>query len=92
MYLPVDTTAPLETDLFTVTMTNINDSRADILLADITLTYKQARVSSLSLNTSWDTGCCSLLLNLRFNSHLLAVADFSFIAGKVYTFIPIFSN
>lgn len=36
----------LDTDLFSVTIDKINDPRADIVVSDISITYKQARVSS----------------------------------------------
>lgn len=44
--MPETIHAPVETDLFTVTMTEVNDTRADIVVADITLTYKQAQVQN----------------------------------------------
>lgn len=43
--MPETTDTPVETDLFTVTMTSVNDLRADIVVSDITLTYKEAQVS-----------------------------------------------
>ena len=42
--MPETTDTPVETDLFTVTMTSVNDLRADIVVSDITLTYKEAQV------------------------------------------------
>ncbi|XP_067938982.1 receptor-type tyrosine-protein phosphatase T-like [Watersipora subatra] len=46
VYLPVDPTSPLETELFRVTVTEVNDLRADIVIATVCLTYKQARGKS----------------------------------------------
>ena len=47
--MPETTDTPVETDLFTVTMTSVNDLRADIVVSDITLTYKEAQVCYVTM-------------------------------------------
>lgn len=47
--MPETVNTPVETDLFVISMTEVNDVRADIVVSELTLTYKQAQVSSITL-------------------------------------------
>lgn len=49
IYMPETVNTPVETDLFVISMTEVNDVRADIVVSELTLTYKQAQVSSITL-------------------------------------------